>query len=92
MLIPTLNLEYGSGFVSALKRSIEQGQRQGLDVEEWLDTSGLASVSGQVAVGELEETNRLPEEDLSDTTIGLDCSESTAVAQLDEQCQSNAQH
>ena len=92
MTTSIINNPFGSTLVSALKRSIEQGQRQGLDVEEWLDTTGLASFSGQVAVGELEETNRVPEEDVSDTTIGLDCSESTAAGQLDEQCQSNAQN
>jgi hypothetical protein len=52
----------------------------------------LASLSGQVAVGELEEANRRPQEDLSDTTIGLDCSESTAVSEFDEQCQTNSQN
>jgi len=80
-----------SSLTDVFKRSFEQNQRQALDVEEWLDTSGLMAVSGQVAVGDLEDAPLKPSE-TNDSTSSPGCSESTASAQLDEQCQTNTQN
>jgi hypothetical protein len=80
-----------SSLTDVFKRSFDQNQRQALDVEEWLDTSGLMAVSGQVAVGDLEDAPLKPSE-TNDSTSSPGCSESTASAQLDEQCQTNTQN
>jgi hypothetical protein len=89
---PLKSKNFGSTLVSTLKRSIEPSPSPSFDVEEWLDTSGLSALSSQVAVGELEEASTQPQDGLIDSTIGLDCRESTALSQLDEQCQTNAQN
>jgi hypothetical protein len=80
-----------SSMTDVFKRSLEQNQRQALDVEEWLDTTGLMAASGQVAVGELEDAP-LTSSGTNDSTLSLDCSESTASAELDEQCQTDIQN
>ena len=86
---PIVRIE--SPLTGVLKRSLEQRQRQTLDVEEWLDTTGLMAASGQVAVGELEDAP-LTSSGTNDSTLSLDCSESTASAELDEQCQTDIQN
>jgi autotransporter-associated beta strand protein len=81
----------GSALAALLKRSIEPRQQVTADVEEWMDATGLTSTSGQVAVGQLQAAQR-PDQDLSNTSLGMNCSESAAAAEPEEACPSNAQN